>query len=94
MKIWKTRVNHQQLELKFKGLLPLDREILLRLERNLASGNLVAYCSQVAAMNMIDAQIMLARTRCMATTPAAKTVALRILDAHSGQGSGRQATAR
>ena len=84
VKMWMTRVEPQQVEFRFKGLLPVDREILLKLGRNLTPRSTLAYCSQVAAMNTIDAQIMLARTRCKATTPAAKTVALRIADAHSG----------
>lgn len=90
MKVWMTRAEPQQVELRFKGLLPVDRDILLKLGRKLAPRSTVAYCSQVAAMNTVDAQIMLARTRCKATTPAAKTVALRISDAHSDRSPASQ----
>ena len=83
MKVWKTRPVHQRPELRFKGLLPLDREILRKVGRNLSAPGGVDYCSQVSAMTTFDAQQMLARTRCKATTPAAKTVALRISNAHS-----------
>jgi hypothetical protein len=65
-----------------KGLLPIDRRILLQVGRNLipmgVTGGAVQYCLQVAAMTAVDAQIMKARTRCNATTPVGKTVALRI----------------
>jgi hypothetical protein len=40
----------------------------------------IGYCFQVAAMTAVDADIMKARTRCRATTPVGKSVALRIAD--------------
>lgn len=79
-KVWKTRVEHQQLELKFKGLLPIDRQILQQVGLNLTLPGAVEYRFQVATMTAIDAHIMLARTKCTATTAVAKSVALRISD--------------
>lgn len=83
MKVWKTRLDHAQCDLEMKGLLPTDRQILRRLGCTLTAPGAADYCVQMAAMTQIDAEIMLARTRCTATTPVAKTVALRITYAHA-----------
>ena len=80
-KVWKTRLEHRHLDLKFKGLLPLDRQILQQVGRNLTLPGAIEYRFQVATMTAVDARIMLVRTRCKATTPVAKTVALQISDA-------------
>jgi hypothetical protein len=86
-KVWKTRPANRQSDLKIKGLLPIDRRILLDIGRNLepmgVADGAVGYCFQVAAMTAVDARIMKARTRCKATTPVGKTVALQIADAQS-----------
>jgi hypothetical protein len=81
MKIWKTRFDHRQLDQKMKGLLPVDREILLKLGRRLSPPGAGDYCLRVAGSNAIDAQIMLKHTRCKATSPVAKIVAVRISEA-------------
>ena len=69
MKVWQTKVEYPDLDLRMKGLLPLDRRILERVGRNLTQSGSVDYTVQIAAMTIIDAQIMLARTRCTASTP-------------------------
>ena len=81
MKVWKTRIDHRQLDQKVKGLLPIDREMLLQLGRRLPPHGAGDYCLRIAASNFIDAQIMLKRTRCKATSPVAKIVAVRMTDA-------------
>jgi hypothetical protein len=78
VKVWQTRLEYPDLDLRMKGLLPLDRRILQQVGRNLALGGSTDYSVQMAAMTIVDAQIMLARTRCGASTPVAKSVALRI----------------
>lgn len=87
MTVWKTRLADRHADLKMKGLLPIDRRILLHVGSNLTpigvTGGAVQYCFQVAAMTAVDAHIMTARTRCRATTPVGKTVALRISDARA-----------
>jgi hypothetical protein len=76
--VWKTRIEYPDLDLRMKGLLPLDRRILQQVGRNLTLPGSPDYSVQIAAMTIIDSRIMLARTRCNAKTPVAKTVALRI----------------
>jgi hypothetical protein len=78
VKLWHTRLDHPDLDLRMKGLLTIDRRILQQVGRNLTPPGSADYSVQIAAMTIIDAQIMLARTRCEATTPVAKSVALRI----------------
>jgi len=90
MKVWKTRVDHAQCDLAMKGLLPADRQILRLLGRSLTAPGAADYCVQMAAMTQIDAEIMLARTRCPATTPIAKTVALRLTHAHADEHGGAE----
>jgi len=86
-KVWKTRPVNRHSDLKAKGLLPIDRQILLQVGRNLVpmgiADGAVGYCFQVAAMTAVDADIMKARTRCRATTPVGKTVGLQIANARS-----------
>ena len=79
VKVWQTRLEYPDLDLRMKGLLPLDRRILKQVGRNLTQPGSVDYTVQIAAMTIIDAQIMLERTRCPASTPVAKSVALRII---------------
>lgn len=78
MTIWRTKLEYTDLDLRMKGLLPLDRRILQHVGRNMMLPGTLDYSVQIAAMTIIDAQIMLARTRCEASTPVAKSVALRI----------------
>jgi hypothetical protein len=78
MTVWQTRLEYPDLDLRMKGLLPLDRRILQQVGRKLTLPGSLDYSVQIAAMTIIDAQIMLARTRCEAATPVAKSVALRI----------------
>ena len=81
MKVWKIRMHHRQRDQKMKGLLPIDRKLLLELGRRLSPHEGGDYCLRVAGSNAIDAQIMLKRTRCKAASPMAKTVAVRMSDA-------------
>jgi len=78
MTVWQTRLEYPDLDLRMKGLLRLDRKILQQVGRKLTLPGSPDYSVQIAAMTIIDAQIMLARTRCEASTPVAKSVALRI----------------
>ncbi len=82
MKVYKTRLDKRNANLKMKGLLPIDRQILMQVGRKLTPAGAVdaaaSYCLQVAAMTAVDAQIMKTRTACRATTAVGKSVAVRI----------------
>jgi hypothetical protein len=86
VKVWKTRLSDRHPDLKMKGLLPIDRQILLQVGRYLSPSGAPAgaafYCFQMAAMTAVDAKIMKERSSCRVCTPIGKTVALQISDAH------------
>lgn len=84
-KVFKTRLDKRHADLKMRGLLPIDRQILMQVGCNLApeANGAPSYCAQVAAMTAVDAQIMKTRTLCRATTAVGKTVAVRIAGAQT-----------